>query len=182
MHNGRGFAVGFSGKLLKALPVTILEVEYDREKQIEEATNALGVIYMQYLDADRTFGQNCKLSSRLMAANLFSFKNPGFAEEKEVRCIHLADVEIASDHMRLIDAGGTTDGKPFPGVEVQFRVRDGGIVPFLDIPFPQRSVSSAIPEIYMGPSNDNGPGNVLYLMGSCGFRNVKLKASATTYR
>jgi hypothetical protein len=166
--NGRGFAIGFSGKLLKALPVTILEVEYGREKQIEEATNALGVIYMQYLDAGRTFDQDCKLSSRLMAANLFAFKNPRFAEEKEIRCIHLADVEVASDYMRLVDAGGTADGEPFPGVEVQFRVRDGGIVPFLDLPFPARLVPSAIPEIYLGPSNDNGSGNVLYLMGAMG--------------
>src|SRR4051812_2412798 len=42
--------------------------------------------------------------------------------------------------MRLVDAGGTTDGKPSTGVEVQFRIRDGGIVPFLDLPFPRASL------------------------------------------
>ena len=117
-----------------------------------------------------------------MAANLFAFKNPGFVEEKEVRCIHLADVEAAPDHMRLVDAGGHSDGRPVPGVHVQFMIRDGSIVPFLDIPFPKPLIASAITKIYMGPANDNNVGNVLYLMGCSGFRNVDVESSLTTYR
>ena len=164
------------------MPVTVLDVEYDHARQVEEAKNALGIIFMQFMENEGVFGDDCKLSAQLLSANLFSFKNPDFAEEKEVRCVHLVDVKISADHMRLVDAGGTTDGKPSAGVEVQFRIRDGGIVPFLDLPFPPRIAASVIKETYMGPANDNGPGNVLYLLGANGFRGVTLKHSSTTYR
>ena len=55
--DGRGFAIGFSSHAIKGMPVSLLEVEYEREKQVQEMMDALGATFVEN-DADgQSFGK-----------------------------------------------------------------------------------------------------------------------------
>jgi len=64
--------------------------------------------------------------------------------------------------MKLRDDGGLLRGQEDTrGEEVNFFVRDGGLVAFVDLPFRTDANDEAIAEIVLGPKNPNAPGNVL---------------------
>ena len=87
--NGRGIAIGFTGAVLKAMPVTRLEVLYDRKQQVKEMKAALLAIHMESIkDGPISFGTKFREACQLLSFWKLGFKNPAFAEEKEVRCLH----------------------------------------------------------------------------------------------
>ena len=179
--NGRGIAIGFAGATLKATPVTVLEVKYDKKQQVEEMTAAPLATYKQNIDIGNNFGANFQEACQLIAAWRFGYKNSSFAEEKEVRCLHALDVRLDEGHPRLVDAGGGSDGN-IKGEKVNFRVRDGAIAAYVDLHIPKLQDVPLIKEIWLGPRNVNGPGNIIYLLGECGIAGTAILRSTATCR
>lgn len=180
--DGRGFALGFNAQAMKQMPATLLAVEYDRAQQVQEMMAALGACFLENEDDGRKFGAKFKESCQLIGSFMAGFKNPGFEEEKEVRSIHLVQVIIEEKLMKLVDEGGFRGEAEVKGEEVRFRVCDGALIAYLDIPFKQGFTGQPITEVILGPKNPNGPGNVLYLLGQYGYESVRLRQSACAYR
>lgn len=180
--NGRGFALGFSGAVLKAMPVTMLEVEYDEKIQIAEMKAALLATYMRNIEAGNSFDARFREDCQLIGAWKLGFKNPAFAEEKEIRCLHLLDVRTDDDRPRLVDAGGFSAKREVKGEKVNYRVNDGAIVAYVDIPIPALDGKPLMQEVWVGPRNVNGPGNILYLMSECGLKGYSVHQSQASYR
>lgn len=181
--DGRGFAIGFRAAAIRCLPVSLLAIEYEREKQVQEMMDALGATFMENQAAEQKFGAKFFESSMMIGSFMLAFKNPSFRDEKEIRCLHLVDVEINDKVMKLRDHGGLLgDGKQVAGEDVRFRIQDDALVAYLDMPFRRSSESLAIKAIDLGPRNPNWPGNVLYFAGALGYEDIRVRKSTSTYR
>jgi hypothetical protein len=180
--NATGVSVGFSATLLDAMPVTLLEVEYNREKQLSEMIVAILAIHMADQERGGQFDRAFKDDCAVLAAWSFGFKSAAFAEEQEVRCLHMLDVVTSEGRPRLVDAGGESEGRPVKGQKVKFRVVEGAVIAYIDIPLPIKKKTQPISEVWLGPKNTNGPGNILYLLGGNGIDGVRMAHSNATFR
>lgn len=179
--DGRGFSVGLKASILKYLPITLLDVQYDHNRQLDEMKLALKTLYTATRSGTLTISQR-RQNSILLGCYSVAYKNPTFKEEREVRGLHLVDVEKSDGLIKLVDHGGLSDGKKVSGCEIKFRVQDAAIIPFFDQPIRSLFRRGLISEVVLGPKNVNGLGNVAYLLGKHGCKNVKIKASAIPYR
>ncbi len=181
-NDGRGFCLGFPGEVLDAMPASLLEVEYDPERQMLEMKAALLAIFLKNLDSKKLFGSEFRQDCLLLGAWKFGFKHPSFAEEKEVRCLHLLDVIIADGKPQLVDAGGQSEGVDVDGQPVRFRTVDGSIVAYVDIPLPLRADRPVIKQVWSGPKNQNGLGNIVYMASHFDLGGFTVHQSTSTYR
>lgn len=181
--NAHGFSVGFDAQALQNMPATLLSVEYDQSRQIEEMKDALGAIYLENRDDGNRFGPKFRQSCRLLGNLMSGFKNLTFEVEKEVRLLHALTVHIRGRSMRLIDVGGFI-GKTnkVKGEPVQFRVLNNAIVAFVDIPFGRGFLSYPIRGVILGSKNPNKQGNVVYFLNDAGYENVTIRKSACSDR
>ncbi|MRN43490.1 DUF2971 domain-containing protein [Brucella sp. 09RB8918] len=179
---GRGFSLGLDVSLLEKMPVTILEVEYDRSVQIKETREALTGIFMRNKTEKLGYGSEFRQECILLGAMLLSFKSSAFAEEQEVRLLHLLDVADHNESPRLMDAGGVCNGRNVRGQPVKYRVSDGAFVAYIDSPFPLSKKHSIIREVWWGPKNENGIGNVVYMMSEYGWKASTTHKSEATFR
>lgn len=180
--NGRGFAIGFSGIALKSMPVTLLEVEYDHKTQIEEMKAALLATHIRNLESGNAFGIQFRTDCLLIGAWKVGFKNPAFREEKEVRSLHMLDVCVDDDRPRLVDAGGEAVGKEISGERVEYRVQNGALIAYVDLPLPLLDGPPIVQEVWVGPTNVNGLGNIIYFMSECGLKDYAIHQSTASYR
>ncbi|WP_159728301.1 DUF2971 domain-containing protein [Methylosinus sp. Ce-a6] len=180
--DGRGFALGFNGVALNSMPVTLLEVEYDQKIQIEEMKTALLAAHIRNLESGNDFGSQFRTDCQLIGAWKVGFKNSAFREEKEVRSLHMLDVCVDGDRPRLVDAGGEALGKEVNGEQVGYRVQDGAIIAYVDIPIPHLDNAPLIQEVWVGPKNINGIGNIVYFMSECGLKDYAIHQSKASYR
>jgi hypothetical protein len=180
-QEGKGWAVGFDGGAIDAMPVTLFDVLYDPDQQLEEVRNSLAAIYFLWREQGGDFEAAVGSSARLLSSLMLAYKHPSFHEEQEVRALHELRVELAEDGWLLIDEGGTASGKEVEGQPVQFRADGASIVAYVDVPL-ERAARGTIPELWLGPGNLNGPGNALYPLTQFGHRNVVLRWSASSYR
>lgn len=177
----KGWSIGFSGRAIDAMPVTLLEVVYDRGQQITEIRNFLAAMYLTWRERGGDFKEALGRDAALFASFIHGYKHPSFQEEQEVRALHELRVDISEDGWELIDEGGIANGKEVTGEAVGFRASGSAIVAYVDLPL-QRFEGSVINELWFGPSNDNGPGNALYSLTRYGHRGVDLFWSASSYR
>lgn len=178
-----GVAIGIHSETLGAMPVSMLEVEYERTTQLDEMKTAL--IGMYLMEADRGFkwGKEFVDGCVLLASWGLGFKADAFKEEQEVRLLHLLTVDNTDNRPRLEDPDEEDEGgKIVRGQTVKFRVSDRALVAYIDIPLPDPKGVSLIPELWVGPKNHNGPGNLLYLLGGHGISGTELKFSNATFR
>ena len=181
--DGGGFAIGFDAKELRRLPIQMLDVLYDAKQQEREMLIAIGAIAAE--NADKNEGLEADwFRERVLttAASSIAFKNPAWRDESEVRCQHIVDIQISDTEWRLKDAGGESDGQPFPGQPIQFEIRKGAITPFLDMPFEVSESRHPISEIVMGPKCASGIGNVRFLLGQHGFGVIPVRLAGAAYR
>lgn len=174
--NGAGWAIGFSGEALIAMPVTMLEVVYDQDRQVEEVRNHLAAMFL--LSRDKEDQSELSSNARLLASYLHAYKDPSFREEEEVRLLHELRVDIKETGWTLSDEGGTSNGKEISGEPVCYRAAGSNIIAYVDLAFRP----GAIQELWQGPCNNNGPGNALFPLTQWGHREVNLRRSASFYR
>jgi hypothetical protein len=178
-----GVAIGFDAKALKHMPVSLLAVEYDRERQVQEMMDALGACYLENESDGRRFDKKFFESCAIIGCYMAALKNPSFKEEKEVRSLHVVNVEMNEELMRLHDRGGRLGGSSEAvGDEIRFHVRNHALLAYLDIPFRRGFEKSTIKRIMLGPRNPNPPGNILYFAGSLGYGKIAVVKSTSSYR
>lgn len=174
--DGRGWAIGFKAEALGAMPVTLLEVEYDRSKQLDEVANYLAGLYVIWKERGGSFSEAVGTEATLFTSFLHGYKHPSFAEEQEVRALHELKVSLGENCWKLLDE---VDG--LPDQAAKFRASGPSVIAYVDIPL-ARAGGVSISEVWLGPSNDNGLGNVLFPLGAQGHENVRVFHSASSYR
>jgi hypothetical protein len=178
---GRGWSIGFDGRAIDAMPVSLLDVVYDPDQQVVEVCNFLAAMYIIWRQKGGEFSEAVGRDAALLGSLIHAYKHPSFQEEQEVRAIHELRVNLADDAWELVDEGGTANGTDVEGQPVQFRPAGASIVAFVDIPL-ERADNVAIRELWFGPCNDNGVGNAMYPLARYGHRGVKLLRSASSFR
>jgi hypothetical protein len=180
-QDGQGWSIGFSSKSINAMPITLLEVLYDPKQQVAEVMNYLAVRYLHFKEVGGSFKDAVGQDAALLGSFLHAYKDPSFAEEKEVRALHELSVKWSDDGAILQDEGGTAGGQEVRGEPVKFRADGSSITAYVDIPF-QKVDDVAISDVWYGPCNRNGVGNAVYPLTQAGYRNVSLHRSASFYR
>lgn len=178
----RGWSIGFDATAISQMPVTLLDVLYDADQQVVEVRNYLAAMFLTWRENDGVFGRDFSSDAILLASYLLAYKHPSFREEQEIRALHELRVDVAEDGCQLIDEGGVVRGADVQGQPVRFRAADGGIVAYVDIPLERNDEGRSIRELWFGPANSNGPGNVLYPLTQYGHRGVKFHWSASAFR
>lgn len=181
-NGGQGFAVGLDVEILQKMPISILEVEYDRAVQVKETRAALAGIFMRNKTENLNYNSTFKNDCALLGAMLLSFKSKAFVEEEEVRLLHLLDVVDRGNTPYLQDKGGMFNGRNVKGQPVRYRVSDGAYIAYIDSPFPVINKHSIIKEIWFGPKNTNAVGNLKYMASEHGWKEFEVFVSEATFR
>ena len=70
--DGKGYVIGFNAKELLGLPIRALQVLYDKEQQIKEATATIDALYQLKQEDSNEFKTFCNV----FGYDLSAFKNP----------------------------------------------------------------------------------------------------------
>ncbi len=178
--DGRGFAIGFRASMLKKLPITMLSVEYDRERQVKEMMAALLAIHERKNSGRKSvqegFFEDCILTATYFAG----LKHCAFQEEKEIRCVHAVNVKFEEEIMQFVDAPNACE--EWKNQPVKFQVKDNHLCAFIDLPFWISDKKHPIVEIILGPKNHSASSNILLYLGGLGYSKVGTKRSNVPYR
>lgn len=174
--DGTGVCIGFDATKLAKTAATFLNCEYDFEVQVNQMKARLTAAH----------SLRDEFTPREHAMHLFgylpSLKNPAFREEAEVRAVHLLTVSITQDGVELTDPGGEAFGRTADGTSVEFAVRNGDVVAYLDIPYCDGQPDGIISEVVLGPKNPNAWTNLSAMLNRYGHKGVNIRASKATYR
>lgn len=202
--NGAGFAIGFDPLALQMLPVSLLEVCYDPQVQLERIADGVDHIIELYeriftpgkfapgkwsgrdpesTQVDMTELIQRQISEFVLAAkyltyDLVAFKSKAFSEEREVRIVH---------HVSVNPDDGTVEIAPTrsPGVwpegrqpELGFLMR--GSVPscYMDMPIS----TSFVKEVVVGPRAAVEEDAIRRLLSTLGYKEVEISTSSASYR
>lgn len=175
-EDGTGFAIKFNPKVLRKMPVHMTSVSYKPEEQDQLILNTLQVFYKYWKirpeDARAAFWEILIE----FAMDLTALKHPTFFEEREVRLVHL----LVKDGNSWIDVGGHDENESeVMGVKVMKRNKGGEEVPYIALPFPNRS---AIAGVILGPNNPLSDHEVHYELAKLGFHGASVRRSTSPYR
>jgi hypothetical protein len=181
--DGRGFAVGFSAEKLAQLPLTMFEVLYDAEQQVQEVTLLLRVLFDEYQKSAETkdLGEFRSLCGEL-GIMFAGYKHPAFRNEREVRCVHAVELQKTSKGARKFrDPGGQRAGVIEDGQRISFYVRDGHLTAHLDLPY-LLGEAWPVDAVITGPKNRTVTGNLLLYLASEGLDDIKFGHSRIPYQ
>jgi hypothetical protein len=181
-NDGQGYVIGFRAKNLIELPIRPLRVLYNQQEQIEELKNIIRALHEVEESEETKFGSDFQTTCFTLAFDLAAFKNPAFAEEKEVRLVHVLDFEKSNNFLRLSDAGGHSFGKGCEGMPVLFRMRDNTPVAFIEQDFTNSGKVNPIKEVIIGPKNHVLPTAISVFLETIGIGSVKVTKSKASYR
>lgn len=180
--DGTGYAIGFRAADIVQMPVQPLQVEYSFEHQVEEVQAFIRAIHEVESAEDVKQGPDFIHACARLAFDLSSFKNPAFAEEDEIRLIHMLNFEPSNRSFRLIDPGGTAFGEPAAPLSVGFHISRSTPVAHLDIPFMREEHRCPIVEVVLGPKNDSMLSGVSVMLETLGLSDVRVRKSKASYR
>jgi hypothetical protein len=181
--DGCGVVIGFSGETFGEMPVSLMNVEYDRKTQISEMTDILAALYSAEQAAPTKGGQEFRDRCVEIGMYRIAYKNPSFFEEREVRSFHLLHVRKHVDGTRvLVDPGGTAGKRKARPEPVKFRIKGNDLIAYIDIPFRVDDTHQPIKEVWRGPKNDNSDGNFGYMLNGYGFSGYSIQHSKASYR
>lgn len=177
-NDGKGYVIGFDAKELLNLPVKALQVSYNKEQQIKEASAVIDMLYHIKQDNLEEFKTYCYL----FGYDLSSFKNPTFIEEKEIRLIHLLDFKRSNKSFKLVDEGGRYFGEERKGEEVKFRIKEDIPTPYIELDFSNNGKTNPIKEVIIGPKNSVKETAISIFLETIGIENVIIGKSKASYR
>lgn len=181
--DGRGYAIGFLATGLQSLPISLLQVSYDKEEQVREMMAALLAIHSRTPKPEMPLSGVAFEDAALLSTLMASLKHPSFASEREVRCVRAISLEPVGQNRRFVDRGGQTrEGSIIPGEPVRFANRGGSLTAYVDIPYALETKSCAITEVAVGPRNGSGPGNLFLFLGGLGHSEINVRPSSLPYR
>jgi hypothetical protein len=181
--DGRGFAIGFSPQELE-WPAKPLRVLYDRAAQRSELTNNIKHVF----EVEKRFG--FRYDARFQqhwfdfGLDLCAYKHPSFAEEVEIRNVHISALALGENERRImiplggIDGDGERRAGPQP---INYRVRNGEQVPYVVLDMTDGRRNAPIKEIVLGPKNPDREANVEMFLVSLGWDGIKVRRSDAPY-
>jgi hypothetical protein len=176
--DGKGYVIGFNAKELLGLPIRALQVLYDKEQQIKEATATIDALYQLKQEDSNEFKTFCNV----FGYDLSAFKNPAFIEEKEIRLIHLLDFKKSNDFMKLVDKGGIYFGEDRKGEEIKFRIKQDIPTPYIELDFSNNNKINPIKEVVIGPKNEVMKTAIRIFLETIGIEKVEINKSNASYR
>jgi hypothetical protein len=180
--DGAGYCIGFHASHLAKLAVRPLEVEYSHQEQCDEVEWTLRELARIHKEDPGTADEFFATCANL-AADLAAYKNPAFAEEGEVRLLHLLNVDWDDmQRPRLKSAGGESFGIELQPLEVVYTMRGSVPVPHVDLGFDDPEGAHPIVEVILGPKNDAIPVGVNIFLETLGLDNVQVRRSGASYR
>jgi hypothetical protein len=181
--DGRGFAIGFSPRLLQA-PAKKLRVLYDEQRQLHELLGNLKHVH----DYEKSIGYkyNDEFQQHILhiAQDLCAYKHPSFREEQEIRLAHLCGVVPEGNSIRIIPLGAIDpDGKRLSEpLRTRFRQRNGGLVPYVAMDYTNNGELAPVKEVVLGPSNKNQEWSIELFLNTIGMKDVNVRRSTIPYR
>lgn len=181
--NGRGFAIGFSAKLMQ-MPAKQLRVLYDKDTQIRELLGNLKHIYEYEKSIGFKFDDQFQSHCANLALDLCAYKNPAFREEKEIRLVHVSGVAPEGQSKKIVALGARDqDGKRLSDpIEIRFRISDGVAIPYVVLDYTNGRITSPIKEVVLGPRNENSTSNIGFFLNTIGMLGVTIRRSSASYR
>ena len=176
--DGKGYVISFNAKELLGLPIRALQVLYDKERQIKEATATIDALYQLKQEDSNEFKTFCNV----FGYDLSAFKNPAFIEEKEIRLIHLLDFKKSNDFMKLVDKGGIYFGEDRKGEEIKFRIKQDIPTPYIELDFSNNNKINPIKEVVIGPKNEVMKTAIRIFLETIGIEKVEINKSNASYR
>ena len=176
--DGKGYVIGFNAKELLGLPIRALQVLYDKEQQIKEATATIDALYQLKQEDSNEFKTFCNV----FGYDLSAFKNPAFIEEKEIRLIHLLDFKKSNDFMKLVDKGGIYFGEDRKGEEIKFKIKQDIPTPYIELDFSNNNKINPIKEVVIGPKNEVMKTAIRIFLETIGIEKVEINKSNASYR
>lgn len=176
--DGKGYVIGFNAKELLGLPIRALQVLYDKEQQIKEATATIDALYQLKQEDSNEFKTFCNV----FGYDLSAFKNPAFIEEKEIRLIHLLDFKKSNDFMKLVDKGGIYFGEDRKGEEIKFRIKQDIPTPYIELDFSNNNKINPIKEVVIGPKNEVMKTAIRIFLETIGIEKVEINKSNASFR
>jgi hypothetical protein len=180
---GRGFAIGFSAKLMQ-MPAKKLRVLYDEERQLDEFVGNLRHTFGYEKSIGFRYDEEFQRHWQNVGLDLCAYKNPAFREEKEIRFAHVSGLVPEGKSWKIVSAGARDrDGKTLSSpVEVRFRTSDGILVPYVALDYSNQGKMSPIKEVILGPQNKNAESNIEILLNTLGIKDVSVRRSRVPYR
>lgn len=181
--DGRGFAIGFSSRELE-MPAKPLRVLYDRVAQRHELTNNIRHVF----EVERRLGFKYNEQFRQhwfdFGLDLCAYKHPAFAEEMEIRRVHISGLALHEGSRRIIplgaiDGDGVRRSEP---VQVSYRDRNGQQVPYVALDITDGGKNSPIKEIVLGPKNPDSEVNVELFLAGEEWKDVRIRRSDAPYK
>lgn len=176
--DGKGYVIGFNAKELLGLPIRALQVLYDKEQKIKEATATIDALYQLKQEDSNEFKTFCNV----FGYDLSAFKNPAFIEEKEIRLIHLLDFKKSNDFMKLVDKGGIYFGEDRKGEEIKFKIKQDIPTPYIELDFSNNNKINPIKEVVIGPKNEVMKTAIRIFLETIGIEKVEINKSNASYR
>jgi len=180
--DGRGFAIGFSPKLMAKVPAKQLRILYDDGAQTKELTGNLNHIYQ--FEKSKGFKYDDEFKTHLfhLGLDLCAYKNPGYREEREIRLAHLSGLDrgtMTAVPLGAIDPDGKRKSDP---LKIHFRVAKGVVIPYVILDYSSDGAVSPVKEIVLGPRNENAEINIQLFINTLGVTDVKIRRSEVPYR
>ncbi|WP_167552080.1 DUF2971 domain-containing protein [Stenotrophomonas indicatrix] len=174
-EDAAGYCVGFDANLLSDLPHKLLKVCYEEGAQLKMIQSSL----MGALDPSPTAEAGQARAMRLLEfiRDLVGFKNPGFEEEQEVRLVYALGATKTDDGIRRWEAKPEPAGKP---ANIRFMMR--GSVPSAYVDFDLPWLNAGIREIVIGPRSNASEKELSLMLGTLGFKDVKIEKAKASYR
>lgn len=175
-EDGKGFAIKFNAKVLRKMPAHMTSVSYKSEQQAELILKTLQLFYTYWEIGTEPAKLALLDVLKYFAIDLIALKHPSFFEEREVRLVHL----LIKDGDSWIDVGGHDENeRPVIGVKVMKRDKQGKDVPYIALPFPNRSIVAGV---ILGPKNPVSSDEVQHKLTKLGFQGASVRRSFSSYR
>jgi|UPI00066E958D hypothetical protein len=179
--DGLGFSIGFDARRILGLPANPLAVSYSEEQQVFEIAQYVKVAHLVMQKEPENDIKLFELAFRL-AMDLSSYKNPAFAEESEVRLVHLARYEESANGRKLIDFQGTAFGEEYAPQPIKFFMKQGSPVAYIDLDFIGPDGENPIRSVIVGPKNQSLTTSISVMLETLGLPGVDVVKSKASYR
>ncbi|MCM2518513.1 DUF2971 domain-containing protein [Stenotrophomonas maltophilia] len=179
--DGLGFSIGFDAERILDLPASALAVCYSEEQQVFEIIQYVKAAHWVMQEEPENDTKLFELAFRL-AMDLSSYKNPAFAEESEVRLVHLGRFEESGNGRKLIDMQGTAFGEDYAPQQIKFFMKQGSPVAHIDLDFIGPGGENPIRSVIVGPKNQSLTTSISIMLETLGLSGVDVVKSEASYR
>ena len=153
--SAKGCVIGFDANWLASYAgVTIRKVSYDPDYLRDFVNSGLMMLQSHYEENPHDKDELFNIAA-MFILDLYSFKDPRFCSENEVRISRLAVADETAP-FGLVDVGGHRfDGKTVPAVPIKQRQGSYGPTRFIELPLRDNDKILAIRSLGFGPNINN---------------------------